>query len=526
MHARQDHRLERVDDHWLRLPNRWDIPVEICAGPDVPLEPAAVDEVLSVLETAETLERLAEATPGYDGPAPRIARLALTPDFHKGAGIPIGTVVETEHALIPQAVGNDVNCGMRLEVTSLDVDAVRPRLDALERRFRHLYFEGGRRIALTPVQREALLRDGLPGLLLAPGPARWPGLRPGDADDSVDRAHACAFPARTAAAFADWIGSAGGASGEPSNDGIIGGIGGGNHFVELQYVARVHDASAAHAWGLAPGTVVTMAHSGSLSPGHQAGGTALDLLRAGWPAGLPRPRNGIMPFLPDRRPEADAARRRYLDAFGNAANFALGNRFFLSLTMRAGLAAECGEPDARPLYDAPHNLFWQHGGGQDGGQGGGTDGDLAHGRVVHRKGATPAGGHADTVGGPFAMWGEPVIVPGSMGAASFVLRGLGEPRTLGSACHGAGRRVPRGASARANDAELEAFLREFRVVTPLDHRDPVVARRADVMAAWRRDLKQEAPWAYKDIGPVVAGLAGGGVAVPVAELRPLLTVKG
>ena len=75
-------------------------------------------------------------------------------------------------------------------------------------------------------------------------------------------------------------------------------------------------------------------------------------------------------------------------------------------------------------------------------------------------------------------------------------------------------------------AELDAFLREFRVVTPLDHRDPMVARRSDVMAAWRRDLKQEAPWAYKDIGPVVASLRGGGVATPVAELRPLLTVKG
>ncbi|GAA2403246.1 RNA-splicing ligase RtcB [Actinomadura vinacea] len=519
MHARQDHRLERLDDHWLRLPNRWNIPVEICAGPDVPLEPAAVDEVLAVLETADTLQRLAEATPGYDGAEPRITRVALTPDFHKGAGIPIGTVVETRHALLPQAVGNDINCGMRLEVTSLDVDAVRPHLDALERRLRHLFFEGGRAIALTPVQREALLRDGLPGLLLAGGPARWAGLEPDDADDAVDRVHASGFPAGTAEAFADWIGSAGAASGEASNDGIIGGIGGGNHFVELQYVARVHDAAAAHAWGLAPGRVVTMAHSGSLSLGHQANGTALERLRAGWPAGLPRPRNGIMPFLPDGRPEAGAARRRYLDAFANAANFALGNRFFLSLTMRAGLAAECGGASARLLYDAPHNLFWQDGlFGPDGGDGSG--------RVVHRKGATPAGGHADTEGGPFAMWGEPVIVPGSMGAASFVLRGQGSGRTLGSACHGAGRRVPRGASARADDAELEAFLREFRVVTPLDHRDPVVARRADVLAAWRRDLKQEAPWAYKDIGPVVSALAGGGVAAPVAELRPLLTVKG
>ncbi|MFC7591599.1 RtcB family protein [Nonomuraea antimicrobica] len=177
MRIRQDRRLVRRDEQWLTLPNPWDVPVDICADERVPLEPAAVDEVLSVLETADTLARLAETVPGHDGPPPRMVRLVLTPDFHKGAGIPIGTVVETEGALLPQAVGNDVNCGMRLEVTSLTVEQVRPRLDALERRLRHLFFEGGRRIALTPAQREALLRDGLPGLLLtgdAPGKATSP----------------------------------------------------------------------------------------------------------------------------------------------------------------------------------------------------------------------------------------------------------------------------------------------------------------------------------------------------------------
>jgi tRNA-splicing ligase RtcB len=106
------------------------------------------------------------------------------------------------------------------------------------------------------------------------------------------------------------------------------------------------------------------------------------------------------------------------------------------------------------------------------------------------------------------------------------MRGAGHSGALASACHGAGRRIPRGASARGGDAELDAFLREFRVVTPLDHRDPGVARRSDIMAAWRHDLKQEAPWAYKDIGPVVSSLHQAGVAQPVAELQPLLTIKG
>jgi len=493
--ADSDPRLVRVSDDWLRLPNRWEIPVDICAGADVPIESSAVDEILTVLQTADTLERLSETT----GHPSAITNVVLTPDLHKGAGIPIGTVLRTTGALVPQAVGNDINCGMRLEATSLTADDVRPRLDALERRLRHLFFEGGRRIALTAAQREGLLRDGLPGLLDAGGRSSSAA-----AVAVAGRLHRPAYPTTTAEPFRDWIGSAGGTS----YDSIIGSVGGGNHFAELQYVTEVHDRQAAYAWGLSPGQVVLMVHSGSLSLGHQANASGMDQARAVWPGSLPVPDNKIIPILLDERSEA--ARRRYLDAFGNAANFAVGNRFFLASMLRAGLAAECGELSADLVYDAPHNLLWP---GDDG-------------AVVHRKGATPAGGYEETAGGPYAMWGEPVIVPGSMGASSHVLRGHGNPRSLASACHGAGRRVPRGAAARGSEADLDAFLEEFRVVTPLDHRDPNVTRRADVMAAWRRDLKQEAPWVYKDIGPVISSLRAGGVADPVVELRPLLTVKG
>lgn len=169
---RPDPRLVRVDDSWLTLPNPSGVPVDICAGPDVPIESVAIDELLTVLETADTLRSLARATPGLDT-EPRIDRVVCTPDFHKGAGIPIGTVLRTTGALIPQAVGNDINCGMRVEATSVTVDQIRPHLDRLERRLRHLFFEGGRRIGLTARQREGLLREGLPGLLAEayrPGP--------------------------------------------------------------------------------------------------------------------------------------------------------------------------------------------------------------------------------------------------------------------------------------------------------------------------------------------------------------------
>ncbi|MEO3818336.1 RtcB family protein [Plantactinospora sp. B24E8] len=515
---RPDPRLVRVDDSWLTLPNPYDVPVEICAGVDVPIESVAVDELLTVLETADTVRRLGAAVPGLDI-APRLDRVVCTPDLHKGAGIPIGTVLRTVGALIPQAVGNDINCGMRVEATSLSVEQVRPHLDRLERRLRHLFFAGGRRIGLTARQREGLLREGLPGLLAdgVPGPSSggpagqvdhagaWGQVGPDDLADLDGRLHSVGFPVDSAEDFRDWITSGGGTS----YDSVIGSVGGGNHFAELQYVSRVHDGTTAYAWGLAPGQVVLMVHSGSLSLGHQANATGRDQARAAWPRGVPMPGNRILPMLLHER--TATGRQRYLTAFANAANFAVGNRFFLALMMRAGLAdISTGELRSRLVYDAPHNLLWPE----------------PDGTVLHRKGATPAGGVDGTGRDGHRAWGEPVLVPGSMGAPSYLLRGLGNPRSLHSACHGAGRSVPRGAAARGGDAELDTFLQEFRVVTPLDHRDPAVAARRDIVDAWRRDLKQEAPWVYKEVGPVVDSLRTAGVAEPVLELRPLLTVKG
>lgn len=506
MRQRLDSRLQRLDDGWLELDNPAGVPTRICAAADVPIESSAIDELLTVLETAGTLRTLAEAT-GVLDLEPRIDQVVCTPDFHKGAGIPIGTVLRTVGALIPQAVGNDINCGMRVEVTSLSVDGVRPRLDQLERALRHLFFEGGRRIGLTPRHREGLLRDGLPGLLDAGVPAgadqhgAWGQV--GDTD-RTGLLHASRFSVPTAEAFADWINSGSAGTDGISYDSIVGSVGGGNHFAEVQYVSAVHDGATAYAWGLAPGRVVTMVHSGSLSLGHQANATGVDQARAAWPSTVPLPANRILPMVFDER--SAHRRQRYLTAMSNAANFAVGNRFFLALMLRAGLTAVAGELDSRAVYDAPHNLLWPAGDGT----------------VVHRKGATPAAGPD----GAAMPWGEPVIVPGSMGAPSYLLRGLGCDRALSSACHGAGRRVPRGVAARGNDTELDAFLREFRVVTPVDPADPAICARRDLIEAWRRDLKQEAPLAYKDIGPIVRSLQLAGVAEPVVELRPLLTVKG
>lgn len=133
----QDKRLRRIDSTTLCLSAQTPFPVRIFANDRVAIESAAIDELLSVLAGRDTLDSL-------HGADWSIEQVAVTPDFHKGAGIPIGTVLKTKGVIFPRAIGNDINCGMRLHTTSLDAVSVSQNLDALETSARHLFFEGGR----------------------------------------------------------------------------------------------------------------------------------------------------------------------------------------------------------------------------------------------------------------------------------------------------------------------------------------------------------------------------------------------
>jgi tRNA-splicing ligase RtcB len=169
-----------------------------------------------------------------------------------------------------------------------------------------------------------------------------------------------------------------------------------------------------------------------------------------------------------------------------------------------------GPIEAPLVYDAPHNLVWSEGNGV----------------FVHRKGATTARGPEEMAGTPFHVWGEPVLVPGSMGSSSFVLAGLGNPDAVSSASHGAGRALSRGAASRTAQAEFDRFLERFRVVTPIDLDRPDIRRRPDIRNRKLDELRSEGPHAYKGIGPIIDTLASAGIAKPVAELTPMMTIKG
>ena len=486
--------VQRCDAERVRILTPYDVDITLFANERVALDPASIDEILAFASLAETLRDLNAAAFFGDTPA-RIGRVVLTPDFHRGAGIPVGTVVEAHGFVLPKAVGTDIGCGMRLLATDV-TEAEFARLgEDLDGRLRHIFFEGGRNIPMSPAQRAAMLREGLPGLVSCPhaGEGLWRSWDGAAQEADLMRTHRLgALPAGGVFALDDFIRGSGASF---SRDGQIGSIGGGNHFVEIQRVEEIFEGAAAHHWGLRRGAITIMAHSGSVGIGHLVGAHFSDLARDAFPRQMRRPGHGFYPL-----PAMADLGRQYLSAMANAANFAFANRLFLGLMAVRALSDALGrEVEARLVHDAPHNLIWDEGAG----------------RMLHRKGACPAEGPS---GDPEFPSGQPVIIPGSMGASSYVLRGLGAAPSLCSACHGAGRLAPRQQGRRGSTAELEPL----RIVTKVDQR----RLRRDVRIDWERALMEEAPSRYKDITPAIETVEGAGIAAKVARLWPLLTVKG
>ncbi len=507
-----DPRLTRLDENRVRVNNPHNVDTTLFANEQVPVESAAVTELIELLALQDNVRQVAEAAPDSFDQIPEIVRVAVTPDFHKARGIPVGTVLATRGFVVPQAIGSDINCGMRLHTTTLKSDDISANLDGLETAFRHLFFEGGRNIPMTRSQRHAMFTGGLEAVLDATANLHeglWPLVRELGAEDQLDRIERRgSLPAGRVFSLSDFMGT----DERLSRDGQIGSIGGGNHFVEIQRVEKVLDGTVAHAWGLKPGTVTIMVHTGSVGVGHLCGGHYRDVVRKIHPEKLKHPANGVF-VLPEGARHREHA-ETFWDALHNAANFAYANRMFLAVMAVAGMREVFGDRVGCDLvYDAPHNFVWKDE----------VDGEEV---VLHRKGATPARGFEAMAGTPFAHYGEPVLVPGSMGASSFVLVGQGNAESMASASHGAGRTLSRGEAMRGFDEEFRKFMEEFRVVTPTDLRRADVRQRPDILGKKLEEIKQEAPFAYKGIGPVVNTLTGAGIARPVVELTPLMTIKG
>ncbi|MER7547181.1 RtcB family protein [Spirillospora sp. NPDC127506] len=412
------------------------------------------------------------------------------PDLHWGYGFPIGGVAATDvgdgGVVSPGGVGFDISCGVRLLAADLDRDALMPRLAALMDLLDHAVPRGLGRGAVWRVADRSQLDQVLAG------GSRY----------AVERGHGNARDLRRCedlGAVAGADPAAVSARAEERGLGQLGSLGSGNHFLEVQMVEDVYDEPVAEAFGLRAGQVCVMIHCGSRGLGHQI---CSDHVRAMQTA---MPRHGIS--VPDPQlacvPVDSPEGRSYMGAMAAAANYARANRQLLGEAARRAFSDACG---ARLdlVYDVSHNLakIETH-------EVAGTPRRLC----VHRKGATRAlpPGHPD-LPPDLADAGQPVLIPGTMGTASYVLTGVRGNPAFDSACHGAGRTQSRHQAARA--------------VRGKELRNRLEAAGIAVRGASWRGLAEEAPTAYKDIDAVIAATEGAGLGRKVARLVPLGVTKG
>ncbi|MCX7851161.1 MAG: RtcB family protein [Caldilineales bacterium] len=427
---------------------------------------------------------------------PGIVKYALAmPDIHQGYGFSIGGVVATrveDGVISPGGVGYDINCGVRLLASEMEEGEVRPYLQDLATALYHkvpsgVGVEGF--IRLSDKEMDEVLETGA-AWTLKRGMARREDLVHTEENGTMPGARADKVSKEAKKRGQDQLGT----------------LGAGNHFAEIDVVDEIFDEEIARAFGLFPGQVVVQIHCGSRGLGHQVCTDYVNLFQGAVK------RYGIT--LPDRQlvcaPIQSPEGQDYIAAMAAAANFAWANRQALThQTRQAFEAVRAGKVkggDLRQVYDIAHNMAKLEIHEVDGR-------DL---RVcVHRKGATRAFGPGSHVLPPDYMEaGQPVLVPGSMGTASYVLAGTeGSMRqTFGSTCHGAGRQMSRAAAKKqVQGSRLKNELESGGIV---------------VRAGSMSGLAEEAPIAYKDVSRVVEVVHNAGIARKVARLRPIAVVKG
>jgi tRNA-splicing ligase RtcB len=470
----------------------WQVPKGYVDGMKVPAYVFASESIFQKALEDRAVQQIANVAtlPGVVG------ALAM-PDIHWGYGFPIGGVAATDAdrggAISPGGVGFDIGCGVRLLRSDLDWKKdVQPRLRELVNMLgkRVPRGVGGKgRMRLSPGEVEKVLTDGV----------KYP-LAEGVGWDSD--AEFCEDFGTLQGARPEMVSERAKERGGPQ----LGSLGAGNHFLEVQVVDEIRDENSAEAMALHLGQVCVMIHSGSRGMGHQA---CTDYVKT-----IDRlmPELGI--DLPDRQlacvPMDHEQAERYLGAMEAAGNYARANRHVLADATRESFAGVFGRSSKdlgmELVYDISHNLAkieeYE------------VDGKMRR-LCVHRKGATRAfgPGHPD-IPARYKAIGQPVLIPGSMGTASFVLTGLPAARELSfcSTCHGAGRAMSRTkAKKQQSGRELKKELEAQGIV---------------IAASQARLLSEEAPYAYKDVSEVVETCEGAHLTKVVARLRPVGVVKG
>lgn len=469
----------------------WEIPTDFRDDMRVPVRVFATKKLLEAIMDDKSLEQAVNTAtlPGLVG------AVVVMPDMHQGYGFPIGGVAATrlpDGVISPGAIGYDINCGVRLLGSQMAYEDVEAHLDDLAGALYENCPSGvGTKghLRLSEKELDRVCRDG----------ARW-ALREGYASEndvrrteeggSIDGAD----PSKISKRAKD--------RGRPQ----LGTLGAGNHFIEIERVDQIFDQKATQAMGLQEGMLTLLIHSGSRGFGHQVCTDYVkDFQSAVNKYGIKLPDRELV-CAPLNTPEG----QDYLAAMRCAANYAFTNRQILAHFARRAfeqvLAGKVSNWRLHQVYDIAHNM-----GKIETHQ---VNGDQVE-VCVHRKGATRAFGPGfEGLPEEYRSLGQPVLVPGSMGTASWVLMGTegSMQRSFGSTCHGAGRTMSRSQAKREVWGE--------------DLRDSLEKQGIRVRAGSMPGLAEEAPTAYKDVDAVVETVSGAGIAKKVARLVPVAVIKG
>ena len=478
--------LEQIDSY------RWRIPRSYQAGMRVDGIVYANEALLEQAKNDQALQQVANVAH-----LPGIVKHSLAmPDLHWGYGFVIGGVAATdpdqEGVISPGGIGYDINCGVRLMRTNLSAQQLEGRTKALiGKLFDNIPCGVGRggRIRLTVKEEKELIEQG----------AKW----------SIDRG----YGSPTDLEFTEATGFLDQADAYAASERALqrgqnqlGTLGSGNHFLEIQVVARVFYPEAAEVMGLWPGQICVMIHTGSRGFGHQVCDEHVKTwVKVAQKYGIDLPDRQLA-AAPINSPEG----QDYITAMACGANYAWNNRQCIMHWTRQTFIdffdTSSGELGLELIYDVAHNIgkFERH-------RVDGQEKEL----FVHRKGATRAfPPHHPEIPDRYAEVGQPVLIPGDMGTASYVL--VGSPnamtQTWGTTCHGAGRVLSRRKA-------LE--LTKGRTV----HRD-LEDQGIFVRSEGRNTLREEVPEAYKDVDQVVEVVDGAGLSRRVVQLKPIGVIKG
>ena len=471
--------------------NQYQIDADPNLGMNVPVKIYADEPLLQKMLSDRTImqARNVASIPGI------VSHSVVLPDGHEGYGFPVGGVaaMDAEEGMIsPGGVGYDINCGVRLLRSNLTEQTVRSKLkDLVNDLFSSIPSGVGSKgaVRLTNSELDEVLVNGV----------NWAidhGY--GSSNDS----DVCEENGKIPGADPNKVSDKARKRGAPQ----LGSLGSGNHFLEIQKVAEIHDEEAANRMGIKEGTITVLIHCGSRGFGHQV---CSDYLRVAEQA---MEKYNI--HLPDRElacvPNNSEEGDSYRKAMFAALNFAWSNRQMITHWTRKSFERIFNQTesdlDMKLVYDVAHNIakVEKH-------KVGGEERKL----VVHRKGATRAfPSNRDEIPSKYRDLGQPVLVPGSMGTSSWIL--LGKPNSMdlsfGSTAHGAGRTMSR-SKARRNFTEdyVKKSLNDKGIFIKALTRDGVV---------------EETPEAYKDVDSVVNVSHNLGIASKVAKLVPIGVIKG